>query len=211
MRIGTWNLGGRRGPRHEQLLLDQDVDVWLLSEVSDRLRLEGHLLHLGDAEAATGRRWAAIATRLPAAPVADPHPSSAAVRIGTTTYVSSCLPRRRADGHADRTGSVLRELVPALHGRPLVWGGDWDVALAGPEQAGSAAARDALLVALDALGLYAPTAHLAHALPRSLSVDHLAVGLDVAVVRAGRVSAEHDGQRLADSDAYVVQLESAGN
>ena len=208
MRIGTWNLGGRRGPRHEQLLRDQDCDVWLLSEVSDRLRLDGYALHLGDAEAAAGRRWAGVATREGGEVLPDPHPCSAAVRRGGTTYVSSCLPRRREDGHGDRTAEVLRALVPALHGAPLVWGGDWDLPLAGPELPGSTAARDALLTALDALGLYAPTAHLASAVPRALSTDHVAVGLDVAVVRAARVEAAVDGVRLAEADAYVVQVET---
>lgn len=210
MRIGTWNLGGRRGPRHEQLLLDQDCDVWLLSEVSDRLRLAGYDLHLGDAEAGTGRRWAGVATRQGAGATAlpDPHPCSAAVRLGGTAYVSSCLPRRREDGHGDRTADVLRVLVPALRGGPLVWGGDWDLPLAGPEQPGSQAARDALLTSLDALGLYAPTAHLAHAQPRALSTDHVALGADVPVVRASRVAASADGARLSEADAYVVHLET---
>src|SRR4051812_27579468 len=41
MRIGTWNLAGRWTPEHERFLLAADCDVWLLTEVNERVRLDG--------------------------------------------------------------------------------------------------------------------------------------------------------------------------
>ena len=83
-------------------------------------------------------------------PEPDPHPASARVRIGSTTYVSSVLPWRGCgplppwvgDRHVDKTESAVRELVTNLRDAPsLVWGGDWNHALTSKEYAGSIGGR----------------------------------------------------------------------
>lgn len=40
MRIGTWNLAGRWDARHRTLLETMDCDALLLTEVSERLKLQ---------------------------------------------------------------------------------------------------------------------------------------------------------------------------
>ncbi|MFZ0530145.1 MAG: hypothetical protein WAL91_06375 [Propionicimonas sp.] len=41
MRIGTWNLEGRWNPNQVELLLAQDCDVWLLTEVHEDALMTG--------------------------------------------------------------------------------------------------------------------------------------------------------------------------
>ena len=47
---------------------------------------------------------------------------------------------------------------------------------------------------------------LPHAIDDLLSIDHIAVPLGLQAT-ASRVSAEHDGKRLSDHDAYVLDAE----
>lgn len=215
VRIGTWNLAGRWSDHHAALLKESACDVWLLTEVSDRVDLAGYEIHTSRALMATRRHCAAVVSRQPMSPLPDPHPASAAVHIGTTTYVSSVLPWKGCgatppwigENHASRTESAVSELVSNIADRRhLVWGGDWNHALTGREYAGSQGGRRAVLEALDTLGLEAPTATLPHAIEDLLSIDHIAVplGLDST---AARVSALRDGRRLSDHDAYVLDVE----
>ena len=215
VRIGTWNLAGRWSDHHAALLEESACDVWLLTEVSDRLSLAGYEIHTSQALMAARRHWAAVLSRQPMNPLPDPHPASAAVSIGTTTYVSSILPWRGCgsgapwvgENHASRTENAVGELVSNVAGtRPLVWGGDWNHALTGREYAGSQGGRRAVLAALDTLGLEAPTATLPHAIDGLLSIDHVAVPLGLEAT-ASRVSAQRDGKRLSDHDAYVLDVE----
>jgi endonuclease/exonuclease/phosphatase family metal-dependent hydrolase len=212
VRIGTWNLAGRWSDDHLSLLLDADCDVWLLTEVNERTSLPGFAIHLSDVTMAARRRWAAVASRLPMASSPDPHPASAAVQIGATTYVSSVLPWKGCasrppwvgDRHADKTLNAVDDLLLRLRAAPsLVWGGDWNHALTGREYAGSKAGRASITAALDELGLVVPTTELPHAIEGLLSIDHVAVPAGLAAT-ARRVVAECDGKRLSDHDAYVV-------
>ena len=214
MRIGTWNLAGRWSDAHLALLLEADCDVWLLTEVSERTSLPGYALHLTQARMAARRRWAGIASRLPMASLPDPHPASAVAQVGATTYVSSILPWRGCQSrvpwtgakHADKTANAVDDLL--LHLRAagvLVWGGDWNQALSGREYAGSQGGRTVVLDAVDQLGLAVPTADLPHSIDDLLSIDHVAVPRGTAT-SALRITAEHDGKRLSDHDAYVVEV-----
>jgi endonuclease/exonuclease/phosphatase family metal-dependent hydrolase len=85
---------------------------------------------------------------------------------------------------------------------PLVWGGDFNHALEGPERAGSRSGRASILGFLDDLGLTAVTTSLPHRLGER-TIDH------VAVPRSSRVRAveHHDAHRLSDHDAYVVEVD----
>ena len=214
MRIGTWNLAGRWSDAQLALLLRADCDVWLLTEVNERTSLPGYALHLTQSRMAARRRWAGIASRLPMASLPDPHPASAAAQVGATTYVSSILPWRGCQSlppwagsrHADKTAYTVNDLL--LHLRTadsLVWGGDWNHALSGREYAGSLGGRTVVHDAVDQLGLAVPTADLPHAIDGLLSIDHVAVPRGTAA-SASRIAAEHDGKRLSDHDAYVVEV-----
>lgn len=215
MRIGTWNVAGRWTDDHLALLTGADCDVWLLTEVNERTVLPGYALHLSQARTAPRRRWAGIASRLPMASCPDPHPASAQAQIGATTYVSSILPWRSCgarppwvgDRHVDKTTNAVDDLLLRLRvADSLVWGGDWNHALSGREYAGSIGGRQAVLAALESLGLVATTADLPHRIDGLLTIDHLAVpaGLDA---QASRIDVTRDGKRLSDHDAYVVEVD----
>ena len=217
MRIGTWNLAGRWTDDHRALMLDADCHVWLLTEVSERTTLPGYALHMSQALMARRRRWAGLASRVPMASCPDPHPASAMAQIGATTYVSSVLPWKSCGTrapwigarHADKTSNAVDDLL--LHLRPaghLVWGGDWNHALSGKEYAGSLGGRLSITNALDELGMTASTAGLPHPIEGLLSIDHVAVPKGTQAT-ASRIVAEHDGRRLSDHDAYVVEVDRA--
>jgi endonuclease/exonuclease/phosphatase family metal-dependent hydrolase len=196
------------------LLREQDCAVWLLTEVSERLALRGYALHTTSARMAPRRRWAAILSQAPLVAQPDPHPASALASVGERWYCSTILPWRSCGDdfpwvgarHADKTKAALDQLDGALPRHDLVWGGDWNHALSGTEHAGSLAGRTHLLTTLAGLGLQVPTANLPHRLAGLLSIDHIGVSREVAVVSAERIDANVDGRRLSDHDAYVVRV-----
>lgn len=216
MRIGTFNLAGRWSPQHHDFLVALDCDVWLLTEVSERTRLDGFDLHLGEGVMAPRRRWAAVAATGNISPLADPHPASAMIERDGIRFCSSILPWRGcgsrepwgAGTHAEKTREALRVLATTLPTAGLVWGGDWNHALTGAETAGSKAGRDALLATIAQLNLEVPTSKEPHRIDGITSIDHVAVPDDV-VAGAERVVAEAAGRRLSDHDAYVVTAEVA--
>lgn len=217
MRIGTWNLDGRWSDDHLALMVEADCDVWLLTEVTERTSLPGYALHLSQDRMAARRRWAGIASRLPMSSCPDPHPASAQAQIGATTYVSSILPWRSCganrpwvgDRHADKTSNAVDDLLLRLRAADyLVWGGDWNHALTDKEYAGSIGGRRAVLAALHSLGLEATTTELPHRIDGLFTIDHLAVPAGIRA-QASRIDASHEGKRLSDHDAYVVDVEMA--
>jgi hypothetical protein len=106
--------------------------------------------------------------------------------------------------HPARVASTLKLLAPFLHERTdLVWGGDWNHSLAGPERAGSRAGRMDLLALVEDLGLCVPTAGLSHHLAGLLSIDHVALRSGAEEARRIAAVAE-DGERLSDHDFYIV-------
>ena len=215
VRIGTWNIAGCWSMQHQALLANADCDVWLLTEVNERTLLPGFELHTSEAYVAPKRRWAAVASRLPMNAEPDPHPASARVRIGSTTFVSSVLPWRSCgslppwvgDRHVDKTAHAIAELVANMRDvSTLVWGGDWNHALTGREYAGSQGGRRAVLAALGSLGLQAMTTDLPHAIDGLQTIDHVAVPAGLRAV-ASRIDVTHEGKRLSDHDAYVVDVD----
>ena len=214
MRVGTWNLAGRWSEQHLTYLLALDCDVLLLTEVSERVDVAGHALHLSAAPMAQRRRWAGVMVRGDdLAPLPDPHPASAMATSRGWTFCSSVLPWRSSGGdppwvgdrHADRTSTAVQTLVTTLPTKSLIWGGDWNHAMSGREHAGSKAGRTHLVEALSRLGLRVPTADLAHRIPGLLSIDHIGVPLGANVDGAYRVDAGGPPP-LSDHDAYVVEL-----
>jgi hypothetical protein len=215
VRIGTWNIAGRWDERHRALLETANCDVWLLTEVNERVELDGFHRHWSDKTMAAKRRWAAVYSRRPLTALPDPHVASAAAVVDGVTYCSSILPWRSCRGeptwpgedHAAKTAVAVDALLERLPTENLVWGGDWNHALSGSESAGSKGGRTHVLRALEKLGLQVPTAELPHLLEGRLSIDHIAVARERRVVGAERIS----GVGLSDHDCYVVELASAGN
>ncbi len=92
------------------------------------------------------RRWAAVASRLPASPEPDPHGASAMVDTGG----SACLLLHPAVAllwharpwmgatSAEKTSAAVAAVEASA---PSVWGGDWNHALSGKQWTGSVAGR----------------------------------------------------------------------
>ena len=92
MRIGTWNVENRlMTVKHEELLVAQVCDVWLLTELNskwahgDGKRVLNFHCHLSSGVMGRNQHWAAILSILPLDPVADPHPASAAAKVDGIT------------------------------------------------------------------------------------------------------------------------------
>jgi hypothetical protein len=214
MRIGTWNLAGRWSRLHEKLMQQQNCDVWLLTETSERLALEGYMKHSTNGCMAHGRRWASILSQEEMIAAPDPHAASTLVSVGDLKFCCSILPWRSCPshlpwigkGHAEKTKATLDELLANFPHGEFLWGGDWNHALSGREYAGSQDGRSYLLEVVKRRDLKVPTATLPHRLPNLLTIDHIAVPKTTRVISACRVDASADGQRLSDHDAYVVEV-----
>jgi hypothetical protein len=187
-----------------------DCDVLLLTEVSERLHLPGYDVHLGQQVMAPRRRWAAVASRLPAIPGPDPHGASAMVELEGLRVCSSILPWRSCGTREPWVGTTSAERTSAAvasveSSAPSVWGGDWNHALSGKEWAGSIAGRHSLLAAVGRLKLQVPTASAPHQIEELLSIDHIAVPTSWAVSATQRHRAFVGETRISDHDAYVVE------
>jgi len=156
MRIGTWNLEGRWTPRHLTFLGDLGCDVLLLTEVASVVRPPGFRRHLTGDVMSRGRAWAGVLSRSPLLAAPDPHAASALSTVDGICFCSSVLPWRASGEEppwsrgdvGDRVDRVLSCLGPRLT-HPLVWGGDFNHALEGPERAGSRSGRASILGFLD--------------------------------------------------------------
>lgn len=213
VRIGTWNLAGRWDDRHLGLIGEMDCDLLLLTEVSERVRLPAHHLHLGRGLMAPRRRWAAVAARESLVPEADPHGASAMAQWRGQLVCSSILPWRSCGSRhpwvGNSTAERTVEAVGAIEAaQPTIWGGDWNHALVGREWSGSIAVRNALLAAVARLGLEAATTEAPHQIDDLLSIDHIALPRDWEVARPERLRALYAGVRISDHDAYVVEVTS---
>ena len=65
--------------------------------------------------------------------------------------------------------------------------------------------RQAVLDAVEQLGLVVPTTDLPHHIDGLLSIDHVAVPASWSAA-AARISADNGDRRLSDHDAYVVEV-----
>jgi hypothetical protein len=215
LRIGTWNLAGRWTNAHEDFLSRLDCDIWLLTEVSERLSLDGYHLHRSEQRMADKRRWAAVLSPRPFRRMPDPHAASAMVQFGELTVCSSILPWRSCGTqapwtgtrHADKTEAAVLQLDKELPLGSLIWGGDWNHAMTGTEYAGSVRGRQHLLDVLSGRGMRVPTADLPHQIDGLLAIDHIALTEDLVAKDAVRVPVHlDDSRRLSDHDCYVVTL-----
>jgi hypothetical protein len=216
VRIGTWNLGGRWGGGHRRLMLDADCQVWLLTGVPETFDLVGTLAPSAEMPVHGERRlWAAVWSPDPLTALASPHRAAALARQGDLLLCSCVLPWRGAahiwpdagDTTAERTIAALDRLRTGIEtpDHRLVWGGDWNHGMDGPETSGSLESRAAIRGTAEWLGLKIPTADLPHHHDGLLSIDHIAVPWWWEIREARRIPALAGGRRLSDHDAYVVE------
>ena len=217
MRVGTWNMAGRWGPDHRALLDEAACEVWLLPEVAPRSDLPEPLVRSAEMPGTRRRAWAAIWSNAPLRAVASPHPATAVATTGGFRFCSSVLPWRSAgatwpDGGAntaERTAAALHRLRPTLcdASEPVIWGGDWNHSMAGPERAGSTAGRLAIQELVGAAGLTVATHACPHAIGGLLSIDHIALPARTHISSCSRIRATVGARRLSDHDAYVVDFQ----
>lgn len=215
VRVGTWNLAGRWGPDHLELLLAQDCDVWLLTEVRADVSLPGFESHLTAARMTGRRHWAGVYSRTPLRPLPDPHPASAAAFGMGLNWCSSILPWRSCgtvpwgEGPAsEKTKRALNQLISSLPIGVLVWGGDWNHAMRGREYAGSIAGRTAIQAAVSGMELKLTTEDSPHRIPGLLTIDHIAIPQGARMLAVHRIVAQSpSGVRLSDHDAYTTDIQ----
>lgn len=216
MRIGTWNVENRLiTDEHRDLMLKQECDVWLLTEVNRKWADEAgtKILHFNChlSKEVMGRKqhWAAVLSASPLTPLEDPHTASAAANINGITYCSTILPWRSVEAdstpwhgsnHSEMTEQAIKTLLINLPKNDLVWGGDWNHSLSGKEYAGSIGGRNHVLEAVKQLKLKVPTMPLSHRGNYCQAIDHIGVPLSWAIESAIRI----DAQGLSDHDAYVI-------
>jgi hypothetical protein len=205
-------LAGRWSAQHLELLLGQDCDVWLLTEVRSDVWLPGYHSHVTLGRMAVRRHWAGIFSRGELQPMPDPHPASAAALALGQYWCSSILPWRSCGSvpwgegtSTEKTSKALDQILGSLPPSGLVWGGDWNHAMHGREYTGSIGGRTAIRAAVADLRLTLPTADAPHRIPDLLSIDHIAVPADATIHSTTRIIAQNSGaSRLSDHDAYAV-------
>jgi hypothetical protein len=211
VRIGTWNLEGKWSPDHLALMEREDCDVWLLTEVHVDISIPGMQVHRTAELMGPRKTWAAIFSTADVDPQPDPHRATALAHIDGNRFMSSVLPWRTCG--PSWPGSTLAEKQRAsldalrVHiDETTIWGGDWNQALEGIEYVGSLDGRDQIVELIETAYLSVPTRSLGSANPGQRSIDHIAIPMGWDVHGAHRVSAETDGCRLSDHDAYVISV-----
>lgn len=217
MRIGTWNMDGKkRSDDRIGLLRGHNCNIWLLTELNSQCisadgKVAGYHCHYTQEFMTADRYWAAILSDSPIAPLPDPHPASAAAVVSGITYCSTILPWRSCgsgppwvgENLTEKTQATIKQLLISLPQRELVWGGDWNHSLEGREFVGSNEGRDSLKQAIELLELQVPTSRLASRLDGCLSIDHIAIPKSWQFKKAQGVPANG----MSDHDAYVVDVE----
>lgn len=220
----TWNLaqispGGPRGRAQTALLDARGADLWFLTEVPEGRRHDGRYEVRSSLRTGGGGRmsWCAVSTTSPLEPLPSPSEALALAVEPELDLLLACsvMPWRGARHYyhgdaaapfAERFRDNLAEHLAAIRSaagrRKVIWGGDFNQALEGPERVGSQQGRQDLLAALAELGLQAPTAGCPSQSRGCRSIDHVFVPADwsaqAAVVEPG------DGRPLSDHELYVV-------
>ncbi len=216
LRIGTWNIHGRKPTDlHLELLRNQRCDVWLLTEVhADLARALEEKINFQcfvSDKMPKGQYWAVVAC--PKAVSVSPLPNP---RCDDVTYCASVLPWEKAtdeapwagSNHEARVQSVLRNLLEYLPRENLVWGGDWNHTMSGNDVTGNMQGRSRLLEAVQELRLVVPTANLPSQVDgaqgrRYLSIDHIAVPASWNVRSTQHISCKG----ISDHDAYLIDVD----
>lgn len=214
IRIGTWNLDGKRSAATQRFVENARCDVWLLTEVHDRFEIPGGEM-VRSSLMGENKTYAAVWSNRPLIALPAPHEASAAALLGELLVCSSVLPWYACrsiwpDKGPDIpaiTAMTVDRLRPRLQsGRLVIWGGDFNNAMTGPYGPGTKRGRVEIQRLADDLGLRILTEDLPHALPGLSSIDHIAVPASWSVHRRDRLVADHVGRRLSDHDAYLADV-----
>jgi hypothetical protein len=93
---------------------------------------------------------------------------------------------------------------------PMIWGGDWNHAMSGPEWSGSHQGRRSIEEAVDRLGLQLTTARASHQIEGLLSIDHIAIPTSWTVLELERHAASSKELKISDHDGYVIEVSQSG-
>lgn len=228
MVVATWNLA-QRSPHGEYGRLQRDVltelgaDVLLLTEVRADFSLPGYHLQRSEPRALAKRpmSWCAIATSEPIEQVPTDTPGFTAGWSAQLGWALACsvLPWRGAGDHwpgdpgqplAERFAQTLQSHVDQLPtARPLLWGGDFNQALTGPEGAGTRDGRVLLRRVTAELGLSSPTTALESLAAPHKAIDHVFVP-DPTTRAERQVPLTSTGRPASDHPLYVLAPVSRG-
>jgi endonuclease/exonuclease/phosphatase family metal-dependent hydrolase len=239
VRIGTWNVNravpdDERGDTLARWVREQQVDLWLLTEVHSDWRPRGRELIVSPRRSygAERQRWAAIETRATAVRLAADagvqHPGEEGLALARVEHegvrflvACSVLPIRDSgknwqglpQGRGEQFRFVLDHHVSRIRaarqdGEPIIWGGDFTQELTPPYSGGPPGNADALRSAFDGLELSVLTAEARRLNPECPTIDHLAVSREIA---AGSVEVHRptwpDGVKsLSDHAAYTADV-----
>lgn len=204
-------MAGRWSDDHRAFLEHEECDAWLLTEVPLEVEISGMTPYRTVATMQPHKAWAAVFSRVPPRKGTDPHRATASALVGEVRFVSSVLPWRSCGASwpgaslAEKQALTLAQLQPVID-EAAVWGGDWNQAFEGRDYVGTRAGRAAIAELLEASRLSLPTKSLGSATAGHRSIDHIAVPMAWDVLGAGRISADIQGRRLSDHDAYVVSI-----
>jgi hypothetical protein len=210
MRIGTWNLDARSSRAHLRILDELDCDVWLLTEVPAGLPLMRGAITTSPAQMSRDQSFAAVWSRDGGCPLDAPNPATAAMEVDGVGFYSSVLPWRTCgpdwpwcDGdQASRTVDAVHSLDHLFSGA-VVWGGDWNQTMAGPNYGGTTIGRGAIDDLLERRGLSLATRDLPHRAPGMVAIDHIAVPREWVIESAECLPVP---SHLTDHDAYVIDV-----
>jgi hypothetical protein len=212
MRIGTWNLDARSGPDQLRIIDDVDCDVWLLTEVPAGLAPAGGAVATSPARMGRNQSFAAVWSRDGGRPLDAPNPATAGMKVDGVGFYSSVLPWRTCapdwpwsdGGQASRTVDAVGSFDRSF-GAEVVWGGDWNQTMAGPNYGGTRIGRAAIEDLLARRGLLLPTRVLPHRVAGMATIDHIAVPPGWTITSAERLPVP---KRLTDHDVYVVDVQT---
>jgi endonuclease/exonuclease/phosphatase family metal-dependent hydrolase len=92
-------------------------------------------------------------------------------------------------------------------GTLIVWAGDFNQSLRGPNWGGSTTGREALSRCLTELGMVAWNAGAQHARDGMCAIDLICGPADLVVLAQGRIDPVREGVRMSDHAGYWVDLE----
>lgn len=93
------------------------------------------------------------------------------------------------------------------YGDPVIWAGDFNQSVTGPNLTGSAEGRAALTKTLAELGYSAWNGASAHAVANLCSVDLVCGPSDLKPVRQGRIDPASGGVAMSDHAGYWIEFE----
>ena len=106
-----------------------------------------------------------------------------------------------------KTARAVEQLMQSMETGLLIWGGDWNHAMVGPERVGSLEGRSAIKQALADRQLQPATQDCPHREPGLHTIDHIAIPRDAQLLNATRVIGQSaSGERLSDHDAYIIEI-----